>query len=80
MHFMRVIPADRHLGAMEKIRRGGLPAGRGNGFRTRPSVGKQKGPELPPVLGGGRWEPTLHPRLLALPEDCSLNSEQGCLL
>lgn len=43
--FLRVIPADRHTGAMGRIRRGGLPAGRGNSFRTRPSVGRWEGLE-----------------------------------
>lgn len=50
--FVRAIPADRHMGAMSKVRRGGRLAGRGNRFRTRRSVGGGKGWNFCLVLRG----------------------------
>ena len=40
--FVRVIPADRHLGAVGEARRGRLLADWEKRFRTRPSVGGRR--------------------------------------
>lgn len=72
--FMKVIPTDRHIGAMGKTRRGRLLAGRGNRFRTRPSVGDGQGQNFYLVLDSSHQKPTLQPGLVALPEGYTLNS------
>ena len=78
--FVRVIPADRHIGAVGKIRRGGLLAGRGNKFRVRPSVGEGgRAGTSAWLLGAAAGNLSCSPGLVALPEGYTLNSEQGCL-
>lgn len=77
--FVRVIPADRHIGAMGKIRRGGRWLAVETGSEQGPAWGGRKGLNFCLDLGGIRWKPTLQPRLVALPEGYTLSSEQGCL-
>ncbi|EFB20113.1 hypothetical protein PANDA_011147, partial [Ailuropoda melanoleuca] len=50
--FMRVIPADRHVGAMGKRRRGRLLGGQGKQAQNQAQCGRWEGPEFPP----GSWE------------------------
>ena len=50
--FMRVIRADRHIGAMGKTRRGRLLGWQGKQVQNQAQCGRWEGPELLP----GSWE------------------------